>query len=340
MAYDDSRGVVILFGGAGQLAFGDTWEWNGVHWTQVSTGGPSPRHAHAMTYDSARGVTVLFGGRGVYGELGDTWEWDGNNWELRSSTGPAPRWEHAMAYDSRRGVTVLYGGYGGAGQTWEWDGQVWLRKTTFFGPETRYAHTMAYDSTRGVTLLFSGLGPGAPNSELWEWDGMTWTLFSDSGPPGRLYAGMAFDSARAVTMLFGGAHNVRYQDTWELPSCPVDSDGDGVPDLDDECDSSDLRLTVIIDGCDSEVANHLFDDGCTMGDRIAACAEGARNHGAFVRCVAELTNTWARDEIITSRDKGFIQRCAARANLPQRNQERARSTKGLLISPVETLSHP
>ncbi len=47
---------------------------------------------------------------------------------------------------------------------------------------------------------------------------------------------------------------------------------------------------VIIDGCDSGVENHIFEDGCTISDRIAACAAGARNHGELVSCVAHLTN--------------------------------------------------
>ena len=68
---------------------GDTWEWDGDRWAQVSDegdGGPSPRYAHAMAYDAARSVTILFGGAGPRGPagLGDTWEWDGVRWELVS----------------------------------------------------------------------------------------------------------------------------------------------------------------------------------------------------------------------------------------------------------------
>ena len=201
---------------------------------------------------------------------------------------------------------------------------------------------MIYDSARGVTVLFGGWD-GSYKGDTWEWEGTTWTLLSEVGPPGRLYSAMAYDSARAVTVLFGGAAEPLLRtanDTWELPSCPVDSDGDGVNDPDDECDISDLRLTVVIDGCDSGAINHLFDDGCTMADGIAECAEEAGNHGAFVGCVAELTNTWVREEIITSRDKGPIQRCAAHADLPEPGEDSARASKGASISPVEALSRP
>ena len=178
--------------------------------------------------------------------------------------------------------------------------------------------------------MFSGFGSQGPDSRTWAWDGTTWTRLSEVGPPGRIYAGMAYDSTRGTTVLFGGGRGDSpfLNDTWELPSCPVDSDGDGVNDPDDECDFSDLRSTIIIDGCDSGVGNQLLNDGCTMNDQIAACSEGARNHGAFIRCVTELTTAWVRDKIITSRDKGPIQRCAARANLPRHDERRARTTKG------------
>ena len=36
MAFDAARGHVILFGGeSGTSLFGDTWRWDGQHWTQI-----------------------------------------------------------------------------------------------------------------------------------------------------------------------------------------------------------------------------------------------------------------------------------------------------------------
>ena len=68
----------------------------------------------------------------------------------------------------------------------------------------------------------------------------------------------------------------------------LDSDGDGIPDDEDACPNSDLSPTIVIDGCDSGVGNLLFQDGCTMADMIAECADGAVNHGQFVSCVARI----------------------------------------------------
>jgi hypothetical protein len=118
MAFDDARGVTVLFGGlndANGEFLGDTWEWNGESWRLRATDGPTPRKEHAMAYDAERGVTVLFGGRGGADE---TWEWDGDRWAISATTGPTARARHAMAYDSARGFTVMFGG--DDDDTWEY----------------------------------------------------------------------------------------------------------------------------------------------------------------------------------------------------------------------------
>lgn len=96
----------------------------------------------------------------------------------------------------------------------------------------------------------------------------------------------------------------------------VDSDSDGIPDDEDECPNSDLNETVIIDGCDSEVENVIFDDGCTISDLIWQCAEDAKNHGQFASRVSHLTNYLKKDDAISGKDKGKIQKCAAKADIP------------------------
>ena len=81
-------------------------------------------------------------------------------------------------------------------------------------------------------------------------------------------------------------------------------------------EESDLSPTVVIDGCDSEVANILLPTGCSLSDEIAMCAASAGNHGKFVSCVSHMTNDLKKDGIITGKEKGAIQSCAAQANLP------------------------
>ena len=96
----------------------------------------------------------------------------------------------------------------------------------------------------------------------------------------------------------------------------ADSDGDGIPDNEDDCPHSDLSATVVIDGCHSGVTNTLFPTGCTISDLIAECAAGASDHGQFVSCVSGLTNSLKKSGTITGQQKGAIQSCAANAHIP------------------------
>ncbi|MCH7814300.1 MAG: hypothetical protein IID40_09800, partial [Planctomycetes bacterium] len=98
--------------------------------------------------------------------------------------------------------------------------------------------------------------------------------------------------------------------------CETDTDGDGQIDDCDACPDSDVHETIVIEGCNSNVANLLGDDGCSMGDAITFCGGEAANHGAFVSCVAHLTDEWVTAGRITGREKGRIQRCAAQADIP------------------------
>ncbi len=112
----------------------------------------------------------------------------------------------------------------------------------------------------------------------------------------------------------------------QVEAGPGDSDGDGIPDDEDECPKSILGGTIVIERCDTGVENLLLDDGCTMADLIAQCAEGASNHGAFVACVAGLTNEWRRSGLITGQEKAQIQSCAAQSNSRAAHQATSTAT--------------
>jgi len=97
------------------------------------------------------------------------------------------------------------------------------------------------------------------------------------------------------------------------PTESVDTDGDGVGDNADACDTSDLSLTVVIGGQDTFVFNELFEDGCTITDLIVGLASSAGNHGAFVSGVAHLTNDLKSRGVITNKEKAAIQKTAAQS---------------------------
>jgi len=133
MAGDPVAHRSVLFGGIGDVALGDAWEWDGTAgtWTQPAAAAPGRRSAHAMAADPRRGRVVLFGGNGAGTEyLGDTWERDGRTgeWTRRDGDGPrpGPRGGHAVAYDAARGRLVLFGGRASTfsdplDETWERD---------------------------------------------------------------------------------------------------------------------------------------------------------------------------------------------------------------------------
>ncbi len=75
MAYDATRGRVLLFGGGDNRIFDDTWEWNGQEWRRIQSQGdlPSARYGPAMVYNAARGRVILFGGFDGKRLLDDTW---------------------------------------------------------------------------------------------------------------------------------------------------------------------------------------------------------------------------------------------------------------------------
>jgi hypothetical protein len=238
MAFDDARGVAVMFGGAipgeGGPAprLNDTWEWDGARWIErVAVTVPTPRLRHAMAYDAARKRVLLFGGNTqdvpVFTVLDDTWTWDGTTWKVEMPPGerPSARQDHAMTFDSNRGVVVLFGGTGPSGRlndTWEWNGERWTRKLTASAPAPREGSAMAFDVARGVTVLFGGFNE-AHSDETWEWDGVDWMMRTPGqSPPRRNNHSMAYDSRRGRVVLFGGAifkpdftDFQHFDDTWE-----------------------------------------------------------------------------------------------------------------------------
>ena len=230
LAYDSTRGKVVLFGGSDQTSsfLQDTWEWDGRNWTEVTPAGqsPSPRQEHKMVYDSARGKVVLFGGLESSGTYQDTWEWDGHSWTEMTPAGdnPSARFSHAMAYDSARGKVVLFGGRVNftepAGDTWEWNGCQWMEVTPAGdNPVPRNASALAYDSARSKMVLFGGYDSQSSLRDTWEWDGSQWVevtpASTQDSPWYRFSHAMAYDSRRQRVVIFGGTQFQSNSETWE-----------------------------------------------------------------------------------------------------------------------------
>lgn len=352
MIYDSLRGVVVLFGGAhigstpALEALGDTWEWHGQSWELRSQSGPAPRWGSSFAFDTHRGVAVLFGGFGGTGEIyQDTWEWDGNVWILRSASGGPSRRSHAaMSFDAQRNVCVLHGGANATaffGDTWEWDGEVWER-VTLDGPGTRMSHTLAFDEARGKSVLFGGVNSNiSERNDTWEWDGALWTKIEVAGPTPRFSHAMTFDPIQRAMLIFGGQVIDSAQgtvtflgDTVQLPSF-CDQDQDGFDDDEDACVLSDLQSTLFVRDCDSGVKNWLFNDGCTMADRVIECGPEAQDGRSFDRCVRQLTRDWQQEGVISIQDRRAILRCLRQNERGKRISDSLRKGRDQRLSIVK-----
>ncbi|MAS96496.1 MAG: hypothetical protein CMO55_25185 [Verrucomicrobiales bacterium] len=101
---------------------------------------------------------------------------------------------------------------------------------------------------------------------------------------------------------------------FEINGAP-DDDGDGVPNALDACPNSILTDTVIIDGFDTGIANPVFPDGCTIADLVEACADDAKNHGQFVKCVVSLAKDLVANGSITEDEKSDLISAAAQSDI-------------------------
>ena len=53
-----------------------------------------------------------------------------------------------------------------------------------------------------------------------------------------------------------------------------------------------------------------------ISELIGSCAADSENHGAFVSCVAHLSNELKKNKVITEQEWGAIKRAAARSAIP------------------------
>jgi hypothetical protein len=110
MAYDPARGRVVVFGGSSDSipALGDTWEWDGTSWADVTpAAGPAPTGTPKLVYDVARARVVLF--RQLSGATTDVWEWDGIAWSPAPGAATPAMNSYTAAYDAAARETVVFG---------------------------------------------------------------------------------------------------------------------------------------------------------------------------------------------------------------------------------------
>ncbi len=215
MAYDAHRDVIVLFGGlAGGSRVGDTWEFDGTDWTQITTThSPSARDFAAMAFDQANNQIVLYSGSTASAFPDETWTYDGTDWTQHSPThtpgtlnsnGGHGRYEHSMAWDPVSGSVLMVGGYinGVSGTTdshvYHWDGTDWTSST----PAHPIALAAAAMTNNGSNVVVWSDG-FTESGDAFQWAGTDWlTYYNDGGNP---FVRTGFDLAYDPTAASAGA---------------------------------------------------------------------------------------------------------------------------------------
>lgn len=191
MAYDESRGQMLLFGGStpDMEIHADTWAWNGEVWQRVSESGPAARFPGGMVYDAARQEILLYSGHfaaasGEFVNYDDLWAWDGSSWREIATDGPTPghRTHAGFVYDPVEKEVLLIGSGSDTflRDVWAWDGTIWEDVPTSNTP-ARSGNNVAYDPARDRFVLFGGVErPGGKAlDDTWEWDRTQWSCISN-----------------------------------------------------------------------------------------------------------------------------------------------------------------
>jgi hypothetical protein len=188
--------------------------------------------------------------------------------------------------------------------TWEWDGQAWSLAATD-GPVQ--AGPMLFDAARGVMVMTSG------TAGTWEWDGTSWSELAGAG----VGVASVLDATAGALVHFG-------KPVYMMSNCAPDDDLDHVRDAEDNCEHSDIDNVLIIGRCATATANVTLEDGCTMNDIMAECAEAEPREFGFRRCVREWGRKWLNEGLIEEDELRDIMGCTRRPRAPSRLNEQTK----------------
>lgn len=194
MAYDSVQKKILLYGGWDPITgkfFNDTWEWDGIDWTELSSGNVPPAAGHMLVNFSSENKVVAVPST----RFANTWEWNGSQWSEIISLPTPSRSDSRSAYDSDFNRIVFFGGIENRdtylngtwmcntflkgtracgssrtflNDTWVFDGHVWNLLNVSSPPPARFAHIMFYDKKRHSIILFGGIGTESLLGDTWE----------------------------------------------------------------------------------------------------------------------------------------------------------------------------
>jgi hypothetical protein len=198
-AYDPSRQMVVVFGGAtestsqpakvgSRVSVDETWTWDGVNWSRLEpVHRPPGAQESSMAWDPAANQLVLID-RPLSGAevVPSTWVWDGVDWILRSSSTPQPG--GAMYTDSLRNMAMALDATGSYGLS----GGGWVRMSDV-------------KTDRGLAKAMSfGLDECTDDSNTRVLDDAGWrTVSTKTKPHRRAWSLLAYDSTIGGLVMFG-----------------------------------------------------------------------------------------------------------------------------------------
>ena len=109
-----------------------------------------------------------------------------------------------------------------------------------------------------------------------------------------------------------------------------DTDGDGVSDGSDQ-ENKPVSGNLMIGGQDSGVADRNNSDGVALSTLIeattASCQGAARNHGAYVSCMAHFHESLVAEGLISDAEKDRLQSLAGRSSVGKKDQGKKKGKK-------------
>ncbi len=212
IAEDVVRQELVMFGGFNDdFTLGDTWVWDGDHWTdRTPLRSPEARSLHDMAYDRESERIVLAGGQDAAGiGVPSTWSWDGARWT--SAGAGLARIGVAMASGARAGVLAFGGvpGPGPGGLTLRFPGSSggWQAiPTPDLAPSPRAFHGLTFDPVSDRHIVVGGsLLQLEDRNRTWQFQSGAWSIVEGAEQPeGWLNSPMVANPEAEELLLLGG----------------------------------------------------------------------------------------------------------------------------------------
>jgi hypothetical protein len=206
---------------------------------------------------------------------------------------------------------------------------------TFFEP----ASPTTPATVNGFGSVFTDVEiAGGTTIEYFDAQGQSLGVFpAPVGPDGGLsFLGVSFDAGEQVSgvritsgnTILGAANNdgpgtdVVVMDDFIYGEPFQDLDNDNVPDSQDQCLSSDLRANVDVNGLEpgvTSIDNTVGENGCSIQDLVNNCADGVKNHGQYVSCIAHLANDLRKAGTITKSQSKELKTGAAHSKIGKKH---------------------